>query len=189
MDTTWTLTGKNHVENTGIEQLPSGRWRAKVRKKGWPPQSRTFNSKTHAVRWKKETETDMEREVFEDDDRAKKTPLRDVLAAYLEKRVPALRGHQPAAEVRAWMKDDLAPRMIGRIKPEDITDWMDERLQDVGPKTVRDELLRLSAVFSWAEKGLHLRLTHPIKGRVIMPALGEDHSRTRACVAAITPSP
>lgn len=167
------------TNSPGIEKLPSGRWRAKVRKKGWPPQSKTFSSKTNAVRWKRETETDMERDVFEDDDRAKRTPLRDVLAAYLEKRVPSLKGHQPAAEVRAWMKTDLAARMIGRIKPADITDWMDERLESVGPKTVRNELLRLSAVFSWAEKGLHLTLSHPIKGKVIMPSLGDDAQRDR----------
>lgn len=65
-----------------IEQRPNGTWRTKIRKKGYPALSDSFDTKADAQRWAAEIEGDMPRKRFVDTREAESTTLADVLGRY-----------------------------------------------------------------------------------------------------------
>lgn len=70
---------------TFIERLgPNGRtvWQVKVRRAGFPQQSRTFDTRPRAEKWARHTETDMERGDFVSSTEAASTILVEALDRY-----------------------------------------------------------------------------------------------------------
>lgn len=167
-------------------------WQAKVRRKGQKPVSETFRTKAEAEKWANQIEGQAATGRVLDNRAAFRTTLREVLEDYLQVVVPQKKGHQLEFMIRAWMGRDLAHRFIGDIRVADIKAWMRERLAEeivvhektsrgkirvddndlpivryrktIAPKTVRNELAALSAVYTHARTALGMEgLENPVQ--------------------------
>ena len=73
---------------------PNGRrvWQAKIRRRGYPPQSGTFDSKAKAETWARQIETEMDRGIWQDRGEAERTTVNDLLDRYAREILPTKRG-------------------------------------------------------------------------------------------------
>ena len=66
------------------------KWQVCVKKKGYPRQWKTFFDKATARKWAKNTEVQMDKNVFEDYSVAQGTSLKDLLIKYLVSMIPLI---------------------------------------------------------------------------------------------------
>jgi len=84
-------------------------WRVKVRRKGYPEQTRTFDTRAQAEIWARDVESEMDRGVFLDRSEAERNTLFDLIERYLVELTPQKRGAGPeAARLKAVQRRPLA---------------------------------------------------------------------------------
>ena len=153
-------------------------WAVQVRRKGFPPQRKTFTSKTDAEAWAKVMEADMIRGVSVDGREAENTTLAKALDRYEREVIPGKKGAvQESMRIRIWRRTELARRFLASIHGKDIAAYRDLRLKEVAPNTVRHELAILSHVFTIAVKEWGLTsLVNPVK-QIRMPKMPRGRDR------------
>ncbi|EAT15532.1 hypothetical protein [Desulfuromonas acetoxidans] len=128
-------------------------WQVKIRRKGYPLQSKTFETEVEAKKWARLIESEMDRGVFHSQVEAENTTLDEALERYLQEITPSKKGaKQERSRINILRKSPLAPRFLASIRGTDIAKYRDERLQDRSPITVNNELIVLSHLFSVARK-------------------------------------
>ncbi len=140
-------------------------WRVRVRRAGYPPQSRTFDSKVQALIWARDVEGDMDRGIFVDRTEAEKNTLGDIIERYLREVTPTKRGAGPeAARLNALMRQPLALLKMSAMSGAHIASYRDARLKEVSPATVNKELNHLSHVIETARREWSIQLPeNPIR--------------------------
>jgi integrase len=152
-------------------------WHVQIRKKGFQPQTRTFDTKAEADLWAKTTESEMGRGLFKDLGEAESTTLGSALETYLTTISVKKDGHdQEKIRIRSWKNDPLAKRSLASLKPSDFAKWLDNRLESVSISTAKKDLAVISHLFTVAEKKWQMPVLNPIL-KVDMPT--EDNSRDR----------
>ena len=128
-------------------------WRVQIRKKGFPPQTRTFGVRSEADAWARQIEGEMDRGLFVSRKEAENTTLSEALDRY-EREVSSKKrsSNQDRIYVRYWKKTGLAARNLASIQGKDLAIWRDERLLAVKPATVDRELRIISHLFTIAVK-------------------------------------
>ena len=99
-------------------------WRAIVRRKGYPPQTRTFRRKTDAQTWAKEIEVDMGRGRAFAGAEARRRTFADLLARYREDILPhydALEQQRREGRLR-WWEEHLGHAFLAEITPSAIAE-------------------------------------------------------------------
>jgi integrase len=171
------------------------RWNAKVRRTGWPIQSKTFATKALAETWAREVERAMQRGAFYDPREAQRTTLGEALDRYRREVTPGKKGaRQEAVRAAAWMRHELAKAALANIRGADIAAYRDARLAEGrSGTTIRNELTLLSQVFEtaakeWGMEGLanpvrQVKLPKPAKARTRRLEQGEEEKLLAACDA------
>jgi hypothetical protein len=96
-------------------------WQAQIRKKGYPTQINTFNTRAAAERWARELEHEMDGGIFTSRTVAESTTLREFLERYREEITPLKRGAGPeAARIQAMLRHPLAVRIVASSRGVDI---------------------------------------------------------------------
>ncbi|MBO5489869.1 MAG: site-specific integrase [Desulfovibrio sp.] len=129
-----------------------GKWQAKIRRKGYPQQIRTFQYKSEAEAWEREILAEMDRGVFVSRTEAEATTLGDLLQRYLDECVPKLRdAAREANRVKALMRRPIASRIVATIRSSDIAEFIRSRQgEGVGGNTIRLDVAVLSKLFNVA---------------------------------------
>ena len=128
-------------------------WHVQVRKRGWPTQTKTFDTKAEASAWAKMIESEMNRGVWLDRGEAESTTLRELLDRYEREVVPVKKGAaQEVSVLAAWRETVLAVRTVASVRGADVAALRDEWLQLYAPATVLRRLAVLSHVFNTARK-------------------------------------
>lgn len=140
-------------------------WEAQIRKRGYPAQSKTFNTKAEAEAWAKMIESEMARGVWLSRGEAESTTLREALERYQAEIVPHKKGKvQEDSIIRMLLTLPLALRPLASIRGADIASLRDVWLQDYAPATVLRRLALLSHVFSVARKEWGMEsLSNPVE--------------------------
>lgn len=122
------------------------RWRALVRKSGSPPLSRTFSTKAEAQRWARDQEQTIETHGAPPDLRLlRSTRLDDLLDRYGKEVSPTKRsGKGEASTIRILRRHPIAQASLANLRPYHIANYRDDRLKEVGPASVRNELALLN---------------------------------------------
>lgn len=157
-------------------------WRAKVRRRGYPQKSRTFDTKAQATQWARAEEARMDRGEWADDTEARATTLGEALGRYLRERTPKKRGAvQERNRILAWQRRPLAQRSLASIRGHDIAEWRDARLEDgVTGQTVRNDLVPISNLFNVARKEWGMTtLVNPVEA-ITLPAPSRARDRRLA---------
>lgn len=97
-----------------------GQWEVQIRRRGYPAQSKTFDSKTEAEAWAQMIESEMARGVWLNRSEAESTTLHELLERYEKEIVPSKKGQAQERSVLAvWRATDLAKRFVATIRSSD----------------------------------------------------------------------
>jgi len=141
-------------------------WQAIIRKKNYPQQSKTFETKAEAAQWADAVEEAMRNESFKGILKAERTPFVEVIDKYLEEVTPLKKGaYREKSRIgvikRIFNTLDLLEKPIGKITADDITEYMDYRAEEVSPTTIRREMEIVRHIFNKARKKFRLKVENP----------------------------
>lgn len=167
-----------------IRKRGAYQWEAQIRRRGYPAQSKTFNTKAEAEAWAKMIESEMARGVWLSRGEAESTTLREALERYLAEIVPAKKSAtREASTIRMLMALPLALRHLASIRGVDIAALRDEWLRHYAPASVVRHMAVLSHVFSVARKEWGMEsLVNPVSA-VRKPSI--SNARTRRVVGIV----
>jgi len=137
------------VENRGPYQ-----WRARIRRKGFPPQSKTFETKYEAEAWERMVLSEMDRGVFRSRAEAESTTVKECMERYLREVTPHKKGaYQEEMKSRHILRHNIASLFMANVRGQDIAEYRDDRLAlGKAPSTVKKELALLSHMFNVARQ-------------------------------------
>lgn len=138
---------------------------AKIRRKGYPVQMRSFDKRADAERWAREIESSMDRGVFRSTKESEKTTLSEALDRYLEEVSKHKKGHQrEKSRIEQWKAHALGSRYLASITPKDIADYASERKSEgYSLRTIYLELAIISHLYNYAAAKWGMRaLENPV---------------------------
>ena len=146
---------------------PNGKrvWQALVRRRGYPQQTRTFDSKGKAEVWAAGIESEMGRGVFVSRAEAEGTTLAEALVRYaVEVSNKKKSGPREAYTIRVWRESTLGPRALASIRGKDIAQAVRGfEARGLAPNTIRIHLALLSHLFNTARTAWGMEsLTNPV---------------------------
>lgn len=154
-------------------------WKASVRKRGYPPQYRTFRSRKDAEAWALVIESEMTRGVWRDRSESESTTLAECLDRYLAEVVPTKKGGRREVDyVRQWKARPIAHLYMSSVMGKDVAQAMkDMEAEGKGPNTIRLHLALLSHLFKVARTDWGMEaLDNPV-GLVRKPKLPQGRDR------------
>ena len=165
-----------------IERLPSGRWRAKVRRRGYRHLSRSFSTRARAERWAREVER-----ALEDGETVALSALRELptLAEALDRYEREVTPTKKSArderyKIRVLQATDLAGRSLDLIQPHDVAQLRDTLLETRSEATVRRLLALLSHLYNTARREWGYAVENPVQGiRLPKPGRARDRRVSR----------
>ncbi|MGH8787641.1 MAG: tyrosine-type recombinase/integrase, partial [Cupriavidus necator] len=157
-------------------------WQARISRKWYPPQVKTFNTRGDAEAWARLIESEMDRCVFVSRTEAENTSLFEALSRYEREILPGKKGASPESSVlRVWQATDLSNRPMAGVRSADVAKLRDEWLKDRKPATVLRRLAVLSHVFNIARKEWGMEsLSNPVE---LVRKPQPNNARTRRIAA------
>jgi|AMFO01.1.fsa_nt_gi integrase len=137
------------VENRGPYQ-----WRARIRRKGFPAQTKTFETKAEAEAWERMILSEMDRGVFIARAVAESTTLLECLERYEKEIVPHKKGQrQDLSRIRILKSLTISRCFMASIRGSDVANLRDQMLgEGKSASTVVKYLAILSHLFNIARK-------------------------------------
>ena len=135
---------------------PGGKrvWQAHVRRRGYPAQVHTFDTKAEAEAWAAVIESEIARGVFVSRAEAENTTLGEALDRYEREVTPKKKSRSDERyKLGAWRSSGLAARSLASIRGKDLAAWRDAELtRGSATGTVRRKLALLAHLFKVARK-------------------------------------
>ena len=141
------------------------KWNAQVRIAGWRSFTKTFEKKSDALDWCRETEIAIRSAPLNNSNSSLNLKFRDLVEKYRDTVTPTHKGHQP----ETYRLNRFASSWIGRVKVAYLTSrhfeqYRNDRLETVKECTVRGELTLMKRVLDFGIRNLGVGLTdNPIK--------------------------
>ncbi|MCX9150547.1 hypothetical protein OPV06_08360 [Pseudomonas sp. TB1-B1] len=111
-----------------IEQRPNGTWRTKIRKKGYPALSASFDMKAEAQRWASEIEGDMSRKRFVDTREAETTTVAKAFERYAREVSAQKKGaRQELTRIKTWSEGRYGGKSLAELWSSDLAEYRDSR--------------------------------------------------------------
>jgi len=152
-------------------------WQAQIRKKGYPLQTKSFETRAAAETWARAIEHEMDVGSFVSRTVAEATTLSEIIERYVNEVTSLKKGAVPeSCRLRAFQRHSLAGRFVATLRGSDFARYRDERLRKVSPSTVRRDLSCLSHVFEVARKEWDVYCANPLRD-IKIPA--ENKARER----------
>jgi len=162
-----------------IEKRGPYQFRARVRKKGFPAQTKTFTTKKDAETWILITRSEMERGTFICSKAAENTTLGEALDRYAKEISADKKGKlQELQRIGKWKQHPLASRSLANLRGVDFAQYRNSRRADgLAANTIRLELAIISHLFTIARKEWGMEgLVNPI-GNVRLPSPAPPRER------------
>lgn len=174
-----------------FEQRESGWWQAKIRRKGYPSQSKTFRTKPEAQMWARGIEAEIDKGTYVTTAAAENTSFKELAARFTTEFAPFHYRGSGWKHKLAHLVDRLGAYSVASLTADKIATYRDQRLKDPDPRfsdadkaprisgaTVKTELDLLSKVLDVASK--EFRMTLPTGNSVSLirkPANGPSRER------------
>lgn len=127
------------------------KWQAQVRLKGHKPQAKSFTLKSDAVAWARMIEAEIQRGVFVDTAVAEQMTVRDAIERYLSSLVDQKKRRIESSTARPVIKH-LGHVSLFNLSNQDLAEFRDTQLTQVGPTTVVHRLSLLNKVLKLAQQ-------------------------------------
>jgi integrase len=152
-------------------------WQTRVRRKGFPDITKSFNTRQDAERWARSVEVSLDRGTYDDPTKAEKVTLGDLIGLYIKEVLPSMKGFvDDTYRLRAIQRRDIARINMARLSSVQIAAYRDDRLTEVAPNTVIRELAYLSSVINHARREWGINITNPVQ-MVRKPTMPQGRSR------------
>lgn len=143
-------------------------YRVQIRRRGFPPVTKTFERRTDAARWKRETEADIMRGLRFPQHEAERHTLADLIERQLEHvKLHRPHDHERQRTILGWWKGKLGALTLAGIavKPAVLAEARDELLtrEELSPATVNRYLASLSKAFTNAVQEWHWIRDNPLR--------------------------
>lgn len=124
-------------------QRKNGNWTAKVRRKGWPPQSSTQTTKALAEAWARKIERDMDIGTFINRDDAERTTFADAAARYSSEVLQYKRGKIPDASRLRRVVEAIGKYSLASISSTMLSKFRDDLAKTLSAQSVVHHLGKL----------------------------------------------
>ena len=162
-----------------IAKRGKGRWRARVRRDGYPEQSKTFASSDKAKEWAREIETEMDKGTFVSRTESESTTLGKALGRYMKEITPRKKGErQEKNRINTWLAHPLASRTLAAVRGSDLATYRDDQ-REAGKSdaTIRLSLVIISHLFEVARREWGMEsLSNPVRN-ITMPKGSRQRDR------------
>ena len=133
-------------------------YRVQIRRKGFPPVTATFDRKSDADKWARETEADMSRRRYFPHHEAERRTLAELVDRQLEAvKIDRPHDYERQRVILGWWKEKLGAYTLATLTPDLIGRHRDQlqAKERLSPGTVNRYLSALSKAFSNAVKEWH----------------------------------
>lgn len=155
----------------------AGKWQARVQRRGFPEQSKTFLTRDDAERWSRAIEREMDLGVYSPEPIANLQKFSELLKRYREEVTPLKRGaHTEVLRLKGIEARPVANLFFTKLKASDIAKYRDDRLREVSPSTVNRELDDLSSLFNHARKEWGIKVENLV-AQIRRPPRGKSRDR------------
>lgn len=138
-------------------------WQVKVRRKGYPDQSRTFDSKAEADKWARSVEAELDKGLYIDRNEAEKNTLWSVLDRYRREVSPLKRsGKLEASRIETIKREKFTQTKMAALSASHLATWRDARLKKISGSTFNRELNIISAAINTARKEWSIHCENPV---------------------------
>jgi len=164
-----------------FEQRESGWWQAKVRRKGYPTQSRTFEKKADAEAWARSVENEIDRGIFVSKNEAERTTFADAADRYRREILPSKRGSKQDGYRLNVLVEEFGGYSLAAITSSMLAAFRDKRLKTLSAQSVVHDLNLLSRIFRAATIDWGISLPTGIPTATVRKP-GINNERTRRLV-------
>ena len=142
----------------------SNQWQARVRRKGYPDETKSFATRQDAEKWARSVESDIDKGQFVNVNEAQRTTLGDLINRYLVEVTPLMKGaSEDTIRLKAIMRKPLARWSLANLSAARTAAYRDERLKEVSAGTVIRELAYLSAIINHARREWGINVPNPVQ--------------------------
>jgi len=153
-------------------------WQAQVRRKGYPLQTKTFETRRDAEAWSRMIEREMDAGSFVSRSEAERTTISDIATRYREESMPKMKGERQEGQRLKRVVDKFGDYHLSAISSAMVATWRDELAKTLAAQTVVHYLAVLSRLYDAAQRdfGIPLPLGNPVDN-VRRPALNNARDR------------
>lgn len=139
-------------------------WQARIRRRGYPIEVKSFPTKSEAERWARGIEAEMDRGEFISRTEAEQTTFGEIIQRYMETITPKKRGCvDETIRLKATLRNRIAKLSMANLTPQAVADYRDERLQTCKANTVIRDLAVISAIINHARREWGIIIQNPIE--------------------------
>jgi integrase len=140
----------------------NGRWQARVTRQGFPDETKTFDTKSAAIRWARSTEVRIDQGSHVPSKGGEDILFGSILRRYSDTVSPSKRGGQDEQiRIRMLLRQRLAGYSMVNLTPAVVAAFRDERLATVSAGTVIRDLALISSIINHARTEWEIRLPNP----------------------------
>jgi integrase len=136
----------------------NGLWQAQVRRRGFDPVSKTFQTRQDGAGWARQIEAEMDRNVFVPRKAAESVTVKGLTDRYLKEVAPQKRSYRAMRYDLLALGHHFRHRMLATLTPADVASFRDARLASgCAGATVSKQLNVLARVIDTADRewGVH----------------------------------
>jgi integrase len=159
--------------------LKSGFWQAVIRKRGFPPQSKTYKLKRDCEEWATDVEAKMNRGTFSDMSEAESLTLAKGLEKYLKDVTPNKKGkYQETNRINKLIANTkISGKTFATFKSFDCAKYRDEMAAlGLSASTINKELSVISHLYEVALKDWGINCVNPVK-QIAKPKVQNSRDR------------
>jgi len=136
-------------------------WRVKIRKKGFPPQTKTCKTRKDAEDWALTVESEMSRGVFISSSAAEQTTVAEILDRYAQEVFPRLSDGGKRERFRLiLLKNHFGLLSLAALRSNHVAKYRDQRLKEVSAQSVKHELGLLNRTLKFAQIDCGIHIPH-----------------------------
>jgi len=153
-------------------------YQVRIRKKGFPCVTKTFTDRKNAQKWARKIEAEMEAGTFRPYQDAENTTLAEIIQDFEDKIIPTYKSQKKEKSKLNIIKKAFGHYSLDKITTHLVSKYRDKRLQQVKPKTVRNELNLLNRLLKYAmiDKGIELP-NGLVTEKIRMPRVNDARER------------
>lgn len=139
-------------------------WQARIRRRGYPIEIKSFPTKAEAERWARAIEGEMDRGEFVSRTEAEQTTFGEVIQRYMETITPKKRGHvEETIRLKATLRHRIAGMSMANLTPQAVADYRDGRLRTCKANTVIRDLAIMSSIINHARREWGIVIQNPVE--------------------------
>ena len=141
----------------------SGKWQARLIRKGYPPVTKTFAKKSDADKWSRQHESEMDTARYVSQVEAERTTLGELIDRYIIEVSPTKRGcKDEIIRLKAMKRHSIAHLSMASLTSKAVAHYRDERLSVCKPSTVIRDLASLSSLINHSRREWGIAITNPV---------------------------